>query len=496
MSTSYWLEHVPAEAVFPALNTDVYTDVLVIGGGITGLMSAYQLTRAGKKVTLVDKDRIGGGESGYTTAFLMYATDASLQKLHGTFGDAGAKQAWESGEKIIDTLESIIEQERIDCDFRRCSAYLSAANENHLKHLKKELVLAEKLGFQLALAPDTGPFHGIQALHIPNQAVFHPGKFMQGLAEAIVTYGGTIYEDTTVERFDEKDPHRIHTSGGKISAQHVVVATHSPINHPFEGPTRLFATQSYVIAASIPADSIPDALYLDMEDPYHYLRLQKETDHDIVILGGEDRPTGGDTHTEERHRKLEDFLRSHLDVPYTITHRWSGQILETADGLPYIGRSLACKDHYIATGYAGNGMTFGCIAGVLIADLILDRPSPYKDLYTPARIKGIGSMLKFGAHTAKNLVKDRLTPVKNITDDIAPGEGKIIEQDGKKVAAFRSKSGKLITCSAICTHLGCVVGWNTAEKSWDCPCHGSRFDTEGKVLNGPAIDPLPPVDMK
>ncbi len=496
MPQSYWLESVPAKPLYPPLTASHKTEVLIIGGGITGLATAYQLARAGKQITLIDKGHIGEGESGYTTAFLMYATDAYLQELHGNFGDEGARLAWQSGREAIDFIESVCRIEKIDCDFRRCSAFICASDDKGLKELKKEQELGHAFGFPLTFSNQQAPLPNKGVLEIPDQATFHPRKFMQGLAEAIVRYGGKIFEETGVQEFDSKDGQRVHTTKGSISANQIVIATHSPIDNKFEGPARLAASQSYVIGARIPKDSFPDALYLDTEEPYHYLRLHRETNYDLLILGGEDRRTGDAANTDERYEALERFLKETVlrDIPYTLAYRWSGQILETTDGLPYIGQSIFNERHFIATGYAGNGMTFGCVAGTLISDLILNKTNPYQELYSPKRLKGIGSLLAFGGHFAKDLVKDHLASFEEQTADLRPGEGKVVEQAGKKLAVFRTPAGKLIQCSAICTHLGCVVHWNSPEKTWDCPCHGSRFDTEGKVITGPAVEPLESLD--
>lgn len=494
---SYWLDTVPATARFSTLEGAHATDTVIIGGGITGLLAAYYLTRAGKQVTLLEKDTLASGETGYTTAFLMYVTDRYLTELHGQFGNEQTKKAWQCGKDAIDELERIAVQENISCEFARLPAYVYATNEDDWKKLKKEHMFAKELGFPLQLIEKHAPFSSLGALEIPHQGKFHPRKFLQGLIEAIARQGGQFFENSKVESFNALDPHIVHTANGSITAKQVVVATHVPIDNAFETPTRYYAKQSFVIRATVPSGTIPEGLYLDSLDPYHYLRVDRGTNEDALILGGEDVETGSPDATNERFAALETYLRHTLipETPYTLTHRWSGQVIETADGLPYIGRSLANEDHFIATGYAGNGMTFGVVAGKLISDLILEQKNPYKDLFTPARLKGLGAIAGIGGHFAKEFVKGYATSFEDETKTIAPGQGKVIERGGEKIAVFRTPAGKLISYSALCTHLKCVVGWNESAKSWDCPCHGSRFDSEGHVINGPAIDDLPAVEL-
>ncbi len=497
MRSSYWLDTVPPERRFPPLSGDQAADVAVIGAGITGLMTAYGLVRAGKRVIVLEKDTVGAGETAHTTAFLMYPTDASLQELHGTFGDAGAKAAWQSGKGAIDLLEEAIQREGIACDFKRIPAYLYATDEDGWQGLKKEQELAKEFGFRTSLSEAGAPFSSRGVLTVPGQAKFHPRAFLRGLAEAVIRHGGTIYEGTMVERFDAQDAHRLLTRRGSVTARQVVIATHAPMGHPIEVPSRLQATQSYALAVAVPMGTLPEALYLDTEKPYHYLRVDPREGHDLLILGGEDRPTGDGENTADRFQALETHLKTRLipGVPVETVARWSGEIFSTADGLPYIGHSFTEKDHYVASGYAGNGMTFGAVAAMVICDLILGRVSAYADLYSPQRLKGVGATLSFGAHFAKELVRRVVQSAEVDLKDLPAGQGRIIERDGKKIAVFRTPAGDLIGCSAICTHLGCVVAWNQAETTWDCPCHGSRFSHKGKTLNGPATEDLARVDL-
>lgn len=493
MSNSYWLEGEGSSSTFPSLTKAVTTEVVVIGAGITGLMTAYFLCKAGKKVVLLEKGHVAHGESIYTTSFLMYAADASLRDLHGAFGDQGAKLAWESGKHIIDKIEKIVREEGIECDFRRSSAVISAPDTAGWNELEKEYELAMELGFPVLLSTEETPLGSKGSLVIPDQASFHPGKFMHGIVQCIVRDGGEIFESTAVKSFDKKDHHKVLTAKGSVTAKHLVIATHSPIDNRFEAPARLSSTLTYVISAKISEGSFPDEMYLDTEKPYHYVRTHGEGDETIIMVGGEDRPVGDDDNTDNRYVKLENYLQTKLmpGVEVNLNGRWSGEILTSADGLPFIGHSSFSKSHYIATGYGGNGITFGPLAGEIISDLILGSENPYEKLYSPARIKRVGGIMAIGLRVMKNLFKGRFSSSELKAKDLKPGEGAVIEENGKKVAVYRSPNGKLTKCSAKCTHLGCTVKFNSSEKTWDCPCHGSRFSTSGKVMTGPAIEPLP-----
>ncbi len=493
MSTSYWSDQ-DTSTSFPKLQENLSTDIVIIGGGMTGLLSAYELCKAGKKVVLLERNQIGSGETLYTTAFLTYVTDTSLQDLHGTFGDEGATLTWSSGQKSIDQLERISKEEGIDCKFTRCPLRITATSQEERKHLLKEQELAQSFGFPLSFSEEITPLGTHGTLLVPDQATFHPIHFLHGLAKGITKLGGKIFEESPVEQFDSENPHRLQTSNGSVTGASVIVATHSPINNRFEAPMRLASTQSYVLRAILPKGSIPSGLYLDTQNPYHYLRIDEGAEKDALILGGEDVPTGDDKNTEERFTALERYLQTTIlpKTHYTITHRWSGQLLETTDGLPYIGRSFECADHYIACGYAGNGITFAAVAARLLTDLLLKKESPEEALFTPKRLKGIGTLLKDGAHVLTEYLRGAGASATDTLEEIKPGEGKVIEHHGKKLAVFRTPAGALLCVSAICTHLGCTVRWNSTQTEWDCPCHGSRFDVQGRVLNGPAIDPLAP----
>ncbi len=347
---------------------------------------------------------------------------------------------------------------------------------------------------------DAVPLMGRAGMRVMGQARIHPRKYLAGLAHAFVQLGGRIHEHSAADQFRE-DPRAVVVNGHTVTCQDVVIATHNPIvGYSNAAGAALFQTKlalytSYVVAGRVPRGTVPDALWWDTKDPYDYLRVQPDGEHDLLIFGGEDHKTGQVQDTHACYERLEQRLTS-LVPGVTLTHRWSGQVIETPDGLPYIGQSA--EHQYSATGYAGNGMTFGTLAAMMIADAILQRSNPWADLFDPARkalTRGVWEYLKENADYPYYMIRDRFAgPDVGALREVPRGEGRIVERDGVKLAAYRDEAGAVTLRSAKCTHLGCVVAWNTAERTWDCPCHGSRFTPTGEVMSGPAETPLPAAD--
>lgn len=493
MSTqSSWLKDKDVHIHYPTLPHDTQTEIVIIGGGITGITTAYYLAKAGKQVILLEQGELLGGDTGHTTAFFTYLIDAPLTELKNTFGEEQARSVWKSNQDIIDEVERLVQGERIECEFARCNGYIFAHDEEGRRALKEEEALASSLGFPISWREEHLPFSHHGYILAPTQAKLHPVKYLQALAQKAQSAGAHIFEHTHVHTLDGNGPIKITTSHGIVMAEEVVVATHGPVSHPVQFPSRLKASRTYVIAATVTKDTLPEGIYWNTETPYHYFRVDRNADHDRIIMGGEDHPTGQSDVSEEEHfQRLEDYFRKLLrDTPFESTNRWSGQIHETIDGLPYIGSPLGQEHYHIATGYAGNGMTFGTMAAKILSAHILKEEHPWAELYKTLRPHGIGPFLRQGANFIQELIQGKSHTDEGTIDDIAPGSGKILLEDGQPVAVFKNPQGKIIKYSAICTHLRCTVQWNAAETSWDCPCHGSRFNTEGKVLNGPAIKPL------
>jgi glycine/D-amino acid oxidase-like deaminating enzyme/nitrite reductase/ring-hydroxylating ferredoxin subunit len=497
-STSVWMQlSVPAQ---PNLNKDLSADVCIVGAGIAGVTTAYLLGREGKSVILLDDGPIGGGQTQRTTAHLANAIDDHYFEIERLHGERGAQLAAESHTGAIDLIERIVGEENIQCDFVRIDGYLFAPPDESLDVLERELAAAHRAGLsgveRVGRAPldafDTGP-----SLRFPRQGQFHPLKYLTGLATAIVRDGGRIFTNAHVDDVSSGSPARVHTTlGFSVTADAVVVATNTPINDRVAIHTKQAAYLTYVIAARVPQGSIPKALYWDTLDPYHYVRLQTGSEsgaHDLLIVGGEDHKTGQSDDAVDRYARLETWARERFPMIDQVSYRWSGQVMEPIDGLAFIGRNPMDKGHiYVATGDSGMGMTHGTIAGILLTDLINGRPNSWETLYDPSRktAKAAKEFIKETTNMASQY-SDWLTPGEvSGAEEIAPGTGAVLRRGLNKVAVYRDEHGNVHERSAVCTHLGCIVKWNSSEHTWDCPCHGSRFDKDGQVLNGPAIRSL------
>jgi glycine/D-amino acid oxidase-like deaminating enzyme/nitrite reductase/ring-hydroxylating ferredoxin subunit len=507
LSTSIWMrEAVPLFDT--ALPRELRVDVCVIGAGIVGLSTAYHLTRGGLRVAVIDDGPIGGGETGRTTAHLATALDDRYAHLERVHGARGAQLAAQSHAAAIDDIEAIVARHRIACQLRRVDGYLFASpsqpRDQAMAEMERELVAAGRAGLDVELMPRP-PLPGIDSpcLRFPHQAQFHPIAYLRGLAMAIVEQGGWIHTGVRAEEIEpgprKEAPSRVRTDGGQvIEADFVVVATNAPITSRVAMPLRQAAYRSYVIAAPVPTGAIPPGLYWDNEDPYHYVRLADGgAAGDLLIVGGEDHRTGQEDAPQERWERLRRWTRNHFPMAGEPVARWSGQILEPADGLAFIGRS-GDDNLFIATGDSGNGITHGALAGILLTDLIVGRPNPWATLYDPKRssLRGIGSLLREAASSTAQYA-DWLSggDVKDVRA-IAPGAGAVVRQGLHLIAVYRDPAGACHARSAVCTHLGGVVSWNAAEGSWDCPCHGSRFDPMGRVIDGPANSDLPVVELE
>lgn len=502
-SRSLWMDvQLPS---FPPLRSNRNADVCVVGAGIAGLTCAYTLAKAGHSVIVLDQGPIAGGQTARTTAHLTWVLDERYCNLEKFFGEEGARLAADSHAAAIDYIEKIILTEGIDCDFDRLDGYLFVPPEESIDILEKEFIAIQKTGkavFKAPRAPFSSSFNTGTCLHFPKQAQFHILKYLQGLVKAIVKYGGEFFCHTHVNHFEEGAPNIVSTpSGEKVSSSSVIVATGTPINNRFFIHTKQAPYRTYVIAASVPKDSITKGLYWDTADPYHYIRLQKNlTDphREWLIVGGADHKTGQDAQINAKYEELEKWAREHFQMMDAVEYHWSGQVYEPVDSLGFIGKNPWSKNVYIATGDSGNGMTNGTIAGILIPDLILEKDNPWKNLYEPSR-KTVTAALEFISE-AFNMVsqyRDWLTPgdMQKI-DVLPPGEGIILRNGIKKIAVYKDMQNRIHIHSAFCPHLGGCVRWNSGEKSWDCPCHGSRFDGCGNVMNGPAISNLDDLKIK
>ena len=485
----------------PPLRENLQADVCVVGGGIAGLTTAYMLALDGRSVVLIDDGPVGTGETHHTTAHLSNALDDRYTEIERAHGARGARLAAHSHMAAIDAIEEIVGREQIDCDFERVEGYLFTPPGESADPLTHELEAARRAGVEVARVErvpignyDFGP-----ALRFVRQGQFHALRYMNGLAEAFVRVGGRLYTGAHATRVEDGSPCSVHTATGhEIRSGAVVVATNTPINDRIAVHTKQAPYRTYVIVASIPAGAMPSVLLWDTLDPYHYVRVQRgagSSGEDFLIVGGEDHKTGQAEDYEERYDRLESWTRARFANLGRITHRWSGQVMEPYDYMAYIGRNPGDRHVFIATGDSGHGMTHGTIAGILLNDLISRRDNDWAALYDPSR-KSLRPAFEFARENLNVALQyaDHVLPgdVSSV-DELVPGQGAIVRRGLRQVAAFRDESGKLHQHSAVCPHLGCVVAWNVTEQSWDCPCHGSRFDRlDGHVLNGPAVSGLTP----
>jgi glycine/D-amino acid oxidase-like deaminating enzyme/nitrite reductase/ring-hydroxylating ferredoxin subunit len=498
MTRSLWQDTASIPPRAP-LKEHVTTDVCVVGAGIAGLSVAYQLARAGKRVVVLDMDQIGSGETGRTTAHLSNAIDDRYVTLEKAVGAANAKLAAESHTAAIDAIEAIVRSEAIDCDFARLDGYLVCAEGDGPELLNEELAAAHRAGLaRVTLEPST-PVRGWAsgpALRFPAQGRFHVLRYVAGLARGIERAGGAIYCGTRVEKVEGGSPAMVTTESElTVAADDVVVCTNGSISDMVVTHMKQAPYRTFVVAFRVPKGAVPDALYWDTGDPYHYARLQPlDAASDALIVGGEDHKTAHEDDAGDRFERLEAWTRARWPIADERLYQWSGQVLEPHDYLAFIGRNPDGAEHvWLATGDSGMGMTHGTIAGLLLGDLLRGKEHRWAKLYDPKRLTlhhtELATMAKENADVAVQYV-DYVTPGQAEVDSIRRGEGRVVRRGVHKVAAYRDDDGALHEHSAVCTHLKCIVDWNTAEKSWDCPCHGSRFDPKGKVIAGPATADL------
>ena len=506
MNQSVWTSSCPP-IIYKKLSADIECDVVIVGGGLAGVTTAYCLSKSGKKVVLVEDGFIGSGETGRTTAHLVTALDDRYYDLERIYGKEDTKIIAASHMAAIDFVEQTVAKENIMCQFKRVNGYLFLHPSDKVASLEEELHAAKDAGINIRRLTKIPGIKHVEGgcLEFANQAQFHPLLYLKGLAEAAVKYGAKIFTETHAKEIDSKGI--VTKEEFRVKAAHVVVCTNTPVNNLVAVHLKQFPYRTYVIGALVKKDSLPEALWWDTGDmqvnenipPYHYVRIERFNEmFDLLIAGGEDHATGlaeADVIPEEnRYAILETWARDHFPV-HEVVYRWSGQVMEPMDGLAFIGRNPMDKDNvYIATGDSGNGMTHCTIAGLLIDDLINGRENDWERIYNPSRFKIFKSGKTFFSEMIGGIKKYYETNPKHpdavTLNSIKPGEGKIIEIDGKKFGCYCDQDESLHLVNAKCTHLGCIVRWNNDEKSWDCPCHGSRFTYEGEILNGPAIKAL------
>ncbi len=495
-SISLW-EYRNALLYFPSLNKEQQVDVCIIGAGIAGLTCAYLLTKEGKSVVVLDDGPIGGGQSMRTTGHLSNALDDYYHKIESYFGEKGAKIAAESHTAAIDFIESLVQKYAIECGFSRTTAYLFTAPHESTDILEKELNASHRAGLKEVALIDKAPLTSFDTgpcLAFPHQAQFDVLPYLNALATLIQEQNGQIYTKTHVTGIEEKGvgytikTQQAHT----VRAKHVVMATNVNIDKYFFPHTKQAAYRSYVIAGEVPKGSVPEGLYYDTLDPYHYVRIAKGSGNfDMLIVGGEDHRTAEKKHIQSCYENLEKWTRERFPMLGKVQHRWSGQIIEPIDFMAFIGREKKGAEKYLITGDSGNGLTHATLGALLITDLIQQRLNPWEELYDPNRIT---------LHATKNFIEENVNTCWQYRDWLKPTDtplselknncGTVIQEGLKKVACYKDAEGKVHKMTAKCPHLGAVVRWNESEHCWECPAHGSRFDAYGQVLQSPAVSHL------
>lgn len=482
---------------FPTLDKDINVDVAIVGGGITGISTAQLLSKAGFSVAVIEARKVGGGTTSHSTGNLYFTIDQVLSSLQSKYNNEIIRRVAASRHRAIEMIEENVRKYNIDCDFQRVPWYLYSANEENTEKINKEYEVARDAGVKMEYANDGEiPFSMTRGVKVDGQAQFNSMKYVQELASSIQSDSCQIFENTRALEFEESDEGvELQTTGGKVSAKYAVHATHTPKGIKVMFHTVLGPYREYGVAAKLRSGNYPKGIfwgYYNKGEKYS-LRSYSKGDEHFVIAVGQPHKVGQAKNNQQHIETVVDFLERHYDVE-KVTHRWGGQHYKPADKLPYIGPESEGSRTYIATGFATDGLTYGSLAAMLISDHISGKDNPYAEVYKASRFtpgKSAKEFLKENTNVAAQLIKD--LPFKGDEEELKllkNGDGRIIEKDGHKMAASKSESGEINLHSAFCTHMNCVVHWNNAEKTWDCPCHGSRFNQKGEVLEGPAIHHL------
>jgi glycine/D-amino acid oxidase-like deaminating enzyme/nitrite reductase/ring-hydroxylating ferredoxin subunit len=495
----YWSLVSEAPVPAPPLTGVHDLDVLVVGAGITGLTAAMTLQQAGRQVSVIDLGEVGSGTTGHSTGHLDGTADEGMHRLVRVFGLERARTVLQAKYDAVEHISAWDREFALDSDFVRVPAYYFATDDHGAELVARECEAAGVLGRPTtALHAAPLPFAMQRALVFPEQARFNPLQYVRGLAAALQQRGGRVHAGTLAIDFSEHGG-RVHvtTRHGRVTADAVVLAGHTPLLGLFTIEPRSHPYQSYVLAVQV-TDDVPDALYWDTARPYHYIRRARSGDDQLLIVGGADHATGRQSDTRESFAALERYARTHFRVEH-IKHRWSAEFFEPSDGLPYVGLAPGYERVFLAGAYSGDGLTYGTVAGQLLADAVLGRSHPLAEILSPARIKPLASAARTAGAAVRviqHFVGDRLRGGEiSGLDELRPGEGALVVHNGQRVAAYRDPTGHLEVISPVCSHMQCIVHWNAAERTWDCPCHGGRYDARGKLIYGPPKADLNPIAL-
>ncbi|MFB4164104.1 FAD-dependent oxidoreductase [Alteribacillus sp. JSM 102045] len=491
----YWRETAELPK-FNQLHEDIKVNVVIVGGGITGITAAYLLVKEGVKVALIEADHLLNGTTGHTTAKITAQHGLIYDEIIQHMGQSKARMYYEANTDALQFIEKTVKEQQIDCDFKKQDAYLYASTDQYAMKLEQEWKAYQKLSIEGSLK-DSIPFNISvhNALSMTNQAQFHPLKYLAHLLKVITDAGSLIFEHTTAVNVeaDSQQAAVLTRNGYRVTGHHVLACSHFPF---YEGTglysTRMYADRSYILGVKT-KESYPGGMYLSVDQPTRSLRSASLNGEDIVLIGGESHKTGQGKDTLEHYEALETFGKKVFQVE-DILYRWSAQDLTTLDKIPYIGEITSTKPRVlIATGYRKWGMTNGTAAAHLLTDIVLKKENPYKSLYSPSRFYADPSLKKFfieNADVAKHLVKGKIDLPHKKAEELDVDEGSVVTIDGKRKGAYKDKEGQFHIVDTTCTHVGCEVEWNHGDRTWDCPCHGSRFSYTGEVIEGPAEKPL------
>lgn len=473
----------------PPLDSDARADVLVVGAGIAGLSTGRLLAATGRSVIVIDSGDLCAGVTGYTTAKVTALQSAIYTRLVDTWGAERAAVYATANQAAITKVRELVESDGIDCDLEEAAAYTYAATAGGVPTIEAEADAAQRAGLAVALTTETDlPYEVLAAVRLDNQAQFHPRNYCLGLARAIQDTGGSVFGHTRALAVDA-DTGQVTTDRGVLTADAIVLATHIPISDTGGHFARMEPNRSY--AGAFRSEQAVAGMYISIDEPTRSIRSATDG---WTIVGGEGHKVGHDDDTTKRYAALEAWAKDQFDAA-ALEYRWSAQDYQSADGLPFIGRlSPGSERVFVATGFGKWGMTNGTVAAMIITDLIQRTPNDWAETFDATRVAAKQSaqgVLRGGVDFAKRFVGDRLSNLHPAdARSLATGSGAIVSLDGEKVAAYRDDDGTLHCVSVTCTHLGCQVTFNTAERTWDCPCHGSRFDLQGHVIQGPAVEDL------
>jgi glycine/D-amino acid oxidase-like deaminating enzyme/nitrite reductase/ring-hydroxylating ferredoxin subunit len=493
---SYWIASTP-DTSFSELRGEQRVDVAIIGGGIFGITAAHLLKAEGRTVAIIEGDRIARGVTGYTTAKISSSQHLIYSQLTNKHGEDAARLYGESNEAAKEKIADLVEELSIDCDFERQDNFVYTESDSELASVQEEVEVAARLGLPASFVTESPlPFPIKGAVRFTNQAQFHPRKYLLALADRIPGDGSFIFEGTTALDVEEGEPCRVETSHGAVLATDVIVATNLPFLDRGLFFTKVHPKRSYAVAGYVTEGvSAPTGMYLSVESPTRSYRIIRDGERDLLMVGGEGHKVGEVEDTEACYQRLEADARRRFGLE-KIDYRWSTQDGVPVDSIPYIGRLTRSSEHLLTgTGFRKWGMTNGTLAAQLLTDRIVGRENAWAELYDSKRLDIAPSAKEFvkeNLQAAYRWVADRVDTPGVALEELPPGEGTVIRKGLSPVAVYKEEDGSCRGLSAVCTHLACIVHWNNAEKSWDCPCHGSRYDLDGSVIQGPATEPLEP----